>query len=203
MKFSSVSLSSQQMLVRQAERSKLIEDFVPKAAVWGNLQQIPGPHMLLYRTTCGVLLSFPGKQCLGGWALSATEMDELISAGFCTQLLVSLPGSGFCVEWADLGTSREKKSIRRGKISVSSTGCSLGAEEMQIPLDFFTADCCWLCLLSPLLLDGHCSKTSAYSQCCHSACVSAGDLAFIFRIFLRHWGFLHLGSLSRDLPAPP
>lgn len=38
MKFSSVRLSSHQMLVKQAEKSKLIEDFVPKAAVWGNLQ---------------------------------------------------------------------------------------------------------------------------------------------------------------------
>ena len=37
-------------------------------------------------------------------------MDEFISAGFCTQLLVSLPGSG-----TDLETSREKKASEEGK----------------------------------------------------------------------------------------
>lgn len=97
--------------------------------------------MLLYGTTCGVLPSFPGKQCLGGWAFSATKMDEVIFAGFCTQLLVSLPGSGFCVEWNDHETSTGRKIIRREKISVSSTRYSLRKEDMQIPLDFFIADC--------------------------------------------------------------
>lgn len=37
-------------------------------------------------------------------------MDVSILAGFCTQLLVLLPGPGFCAELTDLEISRGKKA---------------------------------------------------------------------------------------------
>lgn len=135
--------------------------------------------MLFHRTTCGVLLSFPGKQCLGGWALSATKMDGFIFAGFCTQLLVLLPGSGFCVEWTDPETSRGIRHQKRenqsffhqmlfkGRRCANAFGFPSGSLQLE-----HTAHCAGSVPLSPLLLEGLCSKTPEYLQCCHSACVS-------------------------------
>lgn len=75
--------------------------------------------------------------------MSATKMDEWMNSflqGFVhsywyhfqalvsvwNEMIMRLPGG---------------KIIRREKISVSSTRCSLRKEDMQIPLDFFIADC--------------------------------------------------------------
>lgn len=121
---------------------------------------------------CPAVLS---REAVFGRVSSVCHQDGWIH--FCRVLYTAIGIASRLWNWS--WDFQGEKSIRRGKISVSSTRCSLGAEEMQIPLDFFTADCssstqsgAGCVSLSPLFLDGHCSKTSAYSQRCHSVCVS-------------------------------